>query len=37
MNLKKNIIRIMIIIILILLSIFFTKYISSDIFNYNFL
>jgi len=37
MNLKKNIVRTLIIVVLILVSIFFTKYISSDIFNYNYL
>ena len=37
MNSKKNIIRIIIIIVLILFALFVSKYTSSDIFNYNFL
>jgi uncharacterized protein YxeA len=37
MNLKKNIIRILILVVLTLISLFLTKYISSDFFNYNFL
>lgn len=37
MNFKKNIIRILILLILILMSLYFSKYITSDIFNYNFL
>jgi hypothetical protein len=37
MKFKKNIIRIFIVLSLILLSIFVSKYIGSDIFDYNFL
>jgi hypothetical protein len=37
MNFKKNVIRILIVLILVLLSIFISKYIGSDIFDYNFL
>lgn len=37
MNSKKNLIRIVVLILLILLSLLISKYISSDIFNYNFL